>query len=62
MRMNSEIDPHSARARELALKISTTPEAASEWFTRPAPALDGHKPNDLLATDAGPQEIEDLLN
>ena len=59
--MNPEDDLRSARVRELAREIFTTPEAASEWFTHPAPALGGRRPADLLATEKGTRAVADVL-
>jgi putative toxin-antitoxin system antitoxin component (TIGR02293 family) len=36
-------------------------EAAREWLTRPARALDGETPLDHAATEAGAREVETLI-
>jgi putative toxin-antitoxin system antitoxin component (TIGR02293 family) len=38
-----------------------TDELATHWLTRPAIALDGRRPIDLLATEAGIKAVKDLL-
>ena len=35
--------------------------AALEWFTRPAPALDGSRPLELLSSEAGAVEVSRLI-
>jgi putative toxin-antitoxin system antitoxin component (TIGR02293 family) len=44
-----------------ATSVLGSEEAAQEWLTRPARALEGKRPTDLLATQPGMQLVEDLL-
>lgn len=44
-----------------ATEVLGSQEEAEQWLERPAMALDGHKPIDLLSTPAGVETIEDHL-
>ncbi len=49
------------RIRAAAATLFTDDAWINEWLATPAPALNGKKPIELLATDAGTLEVEDLL-
>jgi putative toxin-antitoxin system antitoxin component (TIGR02293 family) len=51
----------AARVQRLARRIFSTDEAVAQWLGAPAPALEGIAPIDLLDTDTGAREVEDLL-
>lgn len=44
-----------------ASEVLGSQEEAEQWLERPAMALDGHKPIDLLSTPAGVETVEDHL-
>ena len=44
-----------------ACEVFSTQEAAEDWMRRPALALDGRRPVDLLATQAGVEAVEELI-
>ena len=44
-----------------ACELFSTQEAAEEWLRRPAMALDGRRPVDLLSTPAGVEAVEVLI-
>ncbi|HTQ32313.1 MAG TPA: antitoxin Xre/MbcA/ParS toxin-binding domain-containing protein [Opitutaceae bacterium] len=50
-----------ARVRNLARTLFTTDEAISNWLSQPDAALNDSAPLDLLDTDLGAREVEDLL-
>lgn len=50
-----------ARIRNLARTLFTTDEAISQWLSKPEAALDDVAPIDLLDTDVGAREVENLL-
>ncbi len=49
------------KVHETAQRVLGTDELATHWLTRPAIALDGRRPIDLLATEAGIKAVKDLL-
>lgn len=51
-----------ARIRVLAERVLEDPNAAEAWLSEPQPGLAGRVPNDLLASEFGAREVEDLLN
>jgi putative toxin-antitoxin system antitoxin component (TIGR02293 family) len=59
---NTEKLVRIVRVQQQARKVFSTDEAASDWLTSPAPALEGAKPIDLLDTDLGAREVEGILN
>lgn len=50
-----------ARIFSLASEVLEDEEKAKEWMRRPQVGLGGGKPIDLLHTEAGTKEVEDLL-
>lgn len=50
-----------ARVVAHAIDVFEDPERASDWLKRPLVALGGSSPIDLLATDAGAREVDDVL-
>ncbi len=44
-----------------ASEIFGSREAAQAWLAKPAPALDQHRPIDLIATPPGYDEVMNLL-
>jgi putative toxin-antitoxin system antitoxin component (TIGR02293 family) len=50
-----------ARVRNLGRVLFTTDEAVSEWLSKPESALGDIAPLDLLDTDLGAREVENLL-
>jgi putative toxin-antitoxin system antitoxin component (TIGR02293 family) len=50
-----------ARVRNLGRVLFTTDEAVSEWLSKPESALGDMAPLDLLDTDLGAREVENLL-
>ena len=50
-----------ARIFSLACEVFEDEEKAKEWIRRPQVGLGGETPLDLLHTDAGAKEVEDLL-
>ncbi|HZP61412.1 MAG TPA: antitoxin Xre-like helix-turn-helix domain-containing protein [Opitutaceae bacterium] len=50
-----------ARVRNLARTLFTTDEAISTWLSQPDSALDDAAPLDLLDTELGAREVENLL-
>ncbi len=50
-----------ARIFSLASEVLEDEEKAKEWIRRPQVGLGGEKPIDLLHTEAGSKEVEDLL-
>jgi putative toxin-antitoxin system antitoxin component (TIGR02293 family) len=59
---NTEKLVRIARVQHQARKIFSTNEAVSGWLRSPAPALEGAHPIDLLDTDLGAREVENVLN
>lgn len=49
------------KVREIAAQIFANEQTTAAWLERPAPALNGARPIDLLDTDAGTRQVEDLL-
>ncbi len=58
---NSERVVRVARLLNLARRLFAEEAAVAEWFARPAPALGGRTPYELLDTETGAREIEDTL-
>jgi putative toxin-antitoxin system antitoxin component (TIGR02293 family) len=52
----------AARTVALAEVVLEDPGHAREWLHGPQPGLGGRRPIDLLSTDAGAREVEDLLH
>jgi putative toxin-antitoxin system antitoxin component (TIGR02293 family) len=50
-----------ARIFSLACEVMEDEDKAKEWIQRPQIGLGGEKPIDLLHTEAGTREVEDLL-
>jgi len=50
-----------ARVRNLGRTLFTTDAAVSEWLSKPESALGDMAPLDLLDTDLGAREVENLL-
>src|SRR3974390_1763502 len=50
-----------ARIRNLGRLLFSTDEAVSEWLSKPDTALGNMAPLDLLDTDLGAREVENLL-
>lgn len=50
-----------AEILKAATELQGSPAAAEQWLSRPAMALDGRAPIDLMATLAGAEMVEDLL-
>src|SRR5271168_1282893 len=50
-----------ARIRNLGRTLFTTDEAVSEWLSKPDASLGNTAPLDLLDTDLGAREVENLL-
>jgi putative toxin-antitoxin system antitoxin component (TIGR02293 family) len=59
---NTEKLVRVARIHRQAGKIFSTNEAISGWLRSPAPALEGARPIDLVDTDFGAREVENVLN
>lgn len=58
--------PHTASdfptdAHQLAAQVLGSQALADRWMERPAPALDGRCPGELLADDAGVEAVRELL-
>jgi len=51
----------AARVRNLGRMLFTTDEAVSEWLSKPDASLGNMAPLDLLDTDLGAREVENLL-
>jgi putative toxin-antitoxin system antitoxin component (TIGR02293 family) len=51
----------AARVRNLGRALFTTDAAVSEWLSKPEHALGNMAPLDLLDTDFGAREVENLL-
>src|SRR6202030_424126 len=51
----------AARVRNLGRALFTTDAAVSEWLSKPEQALGNMAPLDLLDTDFGAREVENLL-
>ncbi|HEU5079827.1 MAG TPA: antitoxin Xre/MbcA/ParS toxin-binding domain-containing protein [Opitutaceae bacterium] len=58
---NSEKLFRAARVHEEARKVFTSDAAVSQWLVSPAPALGGRVPLELLDTDIGAREVENVL-
>jgi putative toxin-antitoxin system antitoxin component (TIGR02293 family) len=50
-----------ARVRNLGRAIFATDDAVSDWLSKPEATLNGAAPLDLLDTDLGSREVENLL-
>jgi putative toxin-antitoxin system antitoxin component (TIGR02293 family) len=50
-----------ARIFSLAREVLESPQAAREWLSRPQVGLGGQRPLDLMLTEAGCREVEELL-
>jgi putative toxin-antitoxin system antitoxin component (TIGR02293 family) len=50
-----------ARVRNLGRVLFTTDEAVSEWMSKPESSLGDMAPLDVLDTDLGAREVENLL-
>jgi putative toxin-antitoxin system antitoxin component (TIGR02293 family) len=50
-----------ARIFALALLAFETPDIAADWIHKPNRALAGEKPIDMLKTEAGAREVENVL-
>jgi putative toxin-antitoxin system antitoxin component (TIGR02293 family) len=50
-----------ARVRNLGRILFTTDEAVSQWLSKPDPSLGDMAPLDLMDTDMGSREVENLL-
>ena len=53
--------PRTQRVFEHARAVFDDGEAAGDWLSTPNPALSGHSPLSLLATDAGARRLDDVL-
>lgn len=53
--------PRTRRLFEHARAVFDDDEAAGDWLSTPNPALSGHSPLSLLATDAGARRVDDVL-
>jgi len=53
--------PRTRRLFEHARAVFDDHEAACDWLSTPNPALSGHSPLSLLATDAGASRVDDVL-
>jgi putative toxin-antitoxin system antitoxin component (TIGR02293 family) len=51
----------AARVRNLCRTLFTTDEAVSKWLSKPDASLGNMAPLDLLDTDLGAREVENLL-
>jgi putative toxin-antitoxin system antitoxin component (TIGR02293 family) len=51
----------AARVRNLGRTLFTTDGAVSEWLSKPDASLGNMAPLDLLDTDLGAREVENLL-
>lgn len=51
----------SAKVIALAEQVLESPDNAKQWMSEPQDALAGEAPQDLLTTDIGAQQVEDLL-
>lgn len=51
-----------ARIAALAQTVFENPKTATDWLKRPNRALGGYAPVDLLDTDAGTQQVAELLD
>jgi len=51
----------AARVRNLGRTLFTTDAAVSKWLSKPEPTLGNMAPLDLLDTDFGAREVENLL-
>lgn len=58
---NSEKLLRVARVRNLGRTLFTTDEAVSEWMSKPDASLGNMAPWELLDTDLGAREVENLL-
>lgn len=51
-----------ARVAAQAQEVFENPQTATSWLKRPNRALNGNSPIDLLDTDAGTQQVTELLD
>jgi putative toxin-antitoxin system antitoxin component (TIGR02293 family) len=56
-----EIDRRKAEILDKATPVFGTRLKAEEWLSKPALGLDGHRPADLLASQAEMDRVEQLL-
>lgn len=62
MSTSMHLDEHlPSDVHELAAHVLGTHALAQEWLNRPALALDGRRPCELLTDPAGAQKVKDLL-
>jgi len=59
---NAEQLHRLSRVHKIAAQIFASEQTATAWLERPAPTLNGARPIDLLDTDAGVRQVEDLLH
>ncbi len=50
-----------ARITALAVEVLEAPSSAREWLSEPQGGLSGRVPNDLLASEFGARDVEDML-
>jgi len=63
-RLSSEVSARLARLARMAVRAGEalgSPDKACRWLAKPSRALDGQRPLDLLASDAGTRAVEDAL-
>jgi putative toxin-antitoxin system antitoxin component (TIGR02293 family) len=56
------VEHRLARIIALAKEVFESEATAKDWLNRPNRALGGTKPLELLDTDAGVEQVVDLLN
>ena len=65
MRCSRRRTPIACRERDVCSStlgaVFDDHEAACDWLSTPNPALSGHSPLSLLATDAGASRVDDVL-
>jgi putative toxin-antitoxin system antitoxin component (TIGR02293 family) len=54
-------DAERLRVQRMAEATFGSPDDAMDWLSRPTRALDGKTPMELLDTEAGLRQVEDLL-
>lgn len=63
--MNMDVPPifleFPADVHQLVIRVLGSQAVAARWMERPAPALDGRCPGELLANDAGVEAVRTLL-
>lgn len=50
-----------ADVHQLAVQVLGSQALVARWMERPAPALDGRRPGELLGDDAGVEAVRELL-